>query len=177
MKAQLRSIMLVSIVLFLVACGGIAIKRLVPDIVPVSDPVFNKSLRVLNVTGARKEIFGGPELVSNEEYREALVVSLKRSNLFAEVITEGNADYDLRTTIIAHGQGDSLNYKSAMVVEYAIVDANTKKEMWKKGFNSRHKVTVAQSFSGAARTTKAQEGSVRKNLSQFIASLAVAELN
>ena len=160
----------------LAGCSGVSIDNMVPPPQPASTPVFEKTLKVHQVSGAKEEIFGGPELVSNEEYTEAVVETLKQSNLFRNVVTTQTGDWDLTTTIVAHGQGDGLDYRSAMVVEYRIVDTATKKEIWKKGFNSRHEVTVFQAFSGAARTTKAQEGSVRKNLQQFIASLASAKL-
>ena len=159
----------------LAGCTGISIDNLVPPPQPASTPVFDKTIKVHQVSGAKEEIFGGPELVSNEEYTEALVETLKQSNVFRHVVTNQSGDWDLTTTIVAHGQGDGLDYRSAMVVEYRIVDTATKKEIWKKGFNSRHEVTVFQAFSGAVRTTRAQEGSVRKNLQQFISSLASAK--
>ena len=62
--------------------------------------------------------------------------TLKQSNLFRNVVTKQSGDWELTTTIVAHGQGDGLDYRSAMVVEYRIVDTATKKEIWKKGFNS-----------------------------------------
>ena len=174
-----RFFLLVMILLgfgLLAGCSGVSIENMVPPAQPASTPVFEKTITVHQVTGAKEEIFGGPELVSNEEYTEALVETLKQSKVFRKVVTKQSGDWELTTTIVAHGQGDGLDYRSAMVVEYQIVDTATKKEIWKKGFNSRHEVTVFQAFSGAARTTKAQEGSVRKNLQQFISSLASAKL-
>ena len=71
----------------LAGCTGISIDNLVPPPQPASTPVFDKTIKVHQVSGAKEEIFGGPELISNEEYTEALVETLKQSKLFHNVVT------------------------------------------------------------------------------------------
>ncbi len=166
----------------LISGCGISIDNLVPLSPVVQTPRFDKILKVENVTGAQESYFGGPAMVTDEEYTEALVRTLRQSNFFKQVVTDTPGDYELLTTIVAHGQDQgsnaaigTLDAKHAMVVEYRIVDALSKHPLWKKGFNSRHEVTLGESFSGAARTIAAQEGSVRKNLDQFIRSLSSAK--
>ncbi|MBP7614718.1 MAG: hypothetical protein KA756_03630 [Steroidobacteraceae bacterium] len=157
-------------------CASLAVDRMLPPVKAAPTPRFDAALRALPVTGARQEMFGGPALVSNEMYCDALVQALKQSNLFRHVSTEGQGDYELHTELFAQGQGDvALTYRSAMVVQYRIVDTRTRAEVWKKGFNSREQVSVSQAFSGAKRTVTAQEGSVRDNLAQLIAALSTAE--
>ena len=172
-ERHIANIAILIIVSIIVGCAGISPQKLIPDTNPAPTNRFDKTIRVLDVRGrAHKKYFGGQEWVSNQEYKEALVATLKKSNLFKEVRTDKESDYELHTEIIAHGQGDhGLDYTSTMVVEYRIVDAKTQKEVWRKGFNSRHEVKFSEAFSGATRTTKAQEGSVRKNLSQLVNSL------
>lgn len=158
-------------------CASLAVDRMLPPVNAAQTPRFDAALRVLPVTGARQELFGGPALVSNEMYRDALAQALKQSNLFRRISTDEQGDYELHTELFAQGQGDvALDYRSAMVVQYRIVDRRSGTDAWRKGFNSRKEVTVSQALSGARRTVTAQEGSVRDNLAQLIAALAEARL-
>jgi len=170
------SFVALALMLLLSGCGGISVKKMTPDIDTALITRFDKSINVITAAGARKGVFGGPAMVSNDEFTDALVATLKKANLFKEVYKNSKSDYELYSDLVAQGQGVSLNYESALVVQYRIVDPKNNEVIWKKGFNSRFTVTVLQSFSGAVRTTKAQEGSVRSNLSQLIQSLSSAKL-
>jgi hypothetical protein len=160
----------------LTACGGLEVARMLPPTAPAPVPRFAGVLRVMPVTGAKTAQFGGPALVSNEMFREALVAALRRSNLFRGVETEARADWELHADFLAHGQGVGLDYRAAMVVQYRIVQQRSGTEIWRQGINSRHEVTVSQAFSGATRTIMANEGSVRENLTQLIALMNTAAL-
>lgn len=161
----------------LAGCGGLAVNRMIPQTAVESAPRFDAVVRVLPVTNAKVQQWGGPALVSNEMYREALAATLRKSNLFKGVETENSGDYDMHADFVAHGQGPGLDYRSAMVVQYRIVQTGSGTELWSQGFNSRHEVSVSQAFSGAARTVEAQEGSVRDNLAQLVEALSKAELS
>ena len=164
----------------LAGCGGLAVNQMIPQTAVQTVPRFNAVLRVLPVTNAKVQQWGGPALVSNEMYREALVTTLQKSNLFRRIETEQPGDLELHADFVAHGQGTGgsvgLDYRSAMVVQYRIVQAGSGTELWSQGFNSRNEVAVSQAFSGAARTIEAQEGSVRDNLAQLVEALSKAEL-
>lgn len=165
------------VALAVAACASLDVDRMLPPIESASQHRFDVALRVLPVTGARQESFGGPALVSDAMYREALVRTLRQSNLFRQIETERPGDYELHTELFAQGQGAvALDYRSALIVQYRIVDARTGADLWNKGFNSRKEVTVTQALSGAKRTVSAQEGSVRDNLAQLVAALSSAEL-
>jgi hypothetical protein len=174
---QFAELVLIALAAACVGCASLEVDRMLPPVKAVPTQRFNVVLRVLPVTGARQELFGGPALVSNEMYREALANALRQSNLFRQVETERPGDYELHTELFAQGQGVvALDYRSAMVVQYRVVDTRSGADLWKKGFNSRTEVTVTQSLSGAKRTVTAQEGSVRDNLAQLIAAMSTAEL-
>ena len=186
-KCRYAKIMLLALVLSVVGCG-LSSENLIPDTTNLGATTIEKVIKVVDVQGAQESFFGGPAMITDEEYKEALVNSLGKSKLFREVRTDGDSDLDLYAKIIVHGQADDAvgsigvlefiaDYTSAMVVEYRIIETKTGEEIWKKGFSSRHKVTVAQELGGAARTIKAQEGSVKKNLSQFLRSLSELKLN
>lgn len=179
MKSPIRQFVLLTSLALAAAlsgCASLAVDRMLPPAKAAQTPRFDAALRILPVKGARQEMFGGPALVSNEMYRDALVQALKQSNLFRQISTEGHGNYELHTELFAQGQGDvALDYRSAMVVQYRIVNTQSGADVWRKGFNSRKEVTVSQALSGARRTVTAQEGSVRDNLAQLITALSAAE--
>lgn len=160
----------------LTACGGLDVARMLPPTVPAPEPRFQGVVRVMPVTGARPTHFGGPALVSNEMFRDALVAALAKSKLFGRVESEARGDWELHADFVAHGQGVGLDYRAAMVVQYRIVQARSAAEVWRQSINSRHEVTVSQALSGATRTTRANEGAVRENLAQLIGMLSTATL-
>lgn len=177
LPVTLRARAAIVLVFVLAACGGLDVARMAPPITPVAVPRFDGVLQVMPVTGAQAAQFGGPALVSNEMYREALVSALTKSKLFRGVVTDAQGDWALHTHFVAHGQGGAgLDYRAAMVVQYRIVQVRSATELWRQGINSRYEVTVSQALSGATRTTMANEGSVRENLGQLIAALTTLTL-
>ena len=150
---KVSSLQYIGMIVFAVLLGGcgISVDNLIPSTPSVPSPRFTKTLKVHPVTGAKESFFGGPAMVTDEEYTEGLVRTLKQSKLFQGVVTDKVGDYELITKILAHGQDKdlanaTLAAKHAMIVEYQIVDAQSKNKLWKKGFNSRHEVTFGQSF-------------------------------
>lgn len=162
---------LVLVGLMLGGCASIEVNNMVPDTSSLTPTRIDKTVLVTNVTGAQDQRFGGPAMVSDEQFKSTLVEALQKSGLFRAVVTEGSADLEMSAEFVAQGQGAGLNYLAALVVEYLIVDSTSQDEVWSDSFNSRHEVTVGQSISGATRTVKAAEGSVRKNLEQLLHSL------
>lgn len=158
-------------------CASIEVNNMVPDTSSLTAKRIDKTISVANVSGAQDEKFAGPAMVSDEQFKSSLVEALQQSGIFRSVVSDGPADLEMSAEFVAQGQGAGLNYLSALVVEYTIVDSASRDEVWSEAFNSRHEVTVGQAISGATRTVKAAEGSVRKNLEQLLESLAEADLN
>lgn len=165
------------VALMLCGCASIEVDNMVPDTSSLSPTRIDKSIAVTSVSGAQDEKFAGPAMVSDEQFKSSLVEALQNSGIFRSVVTDGKADLEMSAEFVAQGQGAGLNYLSALVVEYKIIDSRSKDEVWSDAFNSRHEVTVGQALSGAKRTVRAAEGSVRKNLEQLIQSLAKVNLD
>ncbi len=161
---------------FLSGCAGLDLNNMVPDTSSLAATRIDKSISVTNVSGAQDSKFGGPAMVSNEQFKSSLVEALRNSGIFRSVVTESAADLEISAEFVAQGQGAGLNYLAALVVEYMIVDSASKDEVWSDAFNSRHEVTVGQALSGAKRTVMAAEGAVRENLEQLLENLAEADL-
>lgn len=163
--------------ILLSGCANIDVNRMVPDTSSIPTPKFEKSIAVGQVTGAQEQTFGGPAMVSDEQFKATLVQALDQSGMFRDVVTDGSADLELSAEFVAQGQGAGLNYLSALVVEYLIVDSTSRDEIWSDAYNSRHEVTVGDALSGSKRTVWAAEGSVRKNIAQLLEGLAEADLD
>lgn len=174
--SKLICLVLTTSALLLTGCGGPAVKNMVPETTPLATPRFDATIFVGAVSGAQKETFGGPSQVQNDRFRETLAESLRASGLFRAVVPAEPAKYRITADLVAQGQAEGLDYEQALVVEYVITDTSTSTVAWRQGFNSKHKVTLAQEFAGAARTVKAQEGAVRKNLKQLLDALLKADL-
>jgi hypothetical protein len=169
----LNLVLLLLIAATQVGCSGIETKNMMPDTSTLRARQIDRALSVLEVTGAQKERFGGPAMISNEGFKEALVAALQQGGLFRSVSPAPGGELEMYAEFVAQGQGDKgLDYKSAMVVEYWIIERDGRREVWREAFNSRHEVTVGQALAGSTRTVKAQEGSVRKNLAQMLETLA-----
>lgn len=166
---QLRSLILLA-ALSIVACGcSLDPNNMAPNSGPPSSWNVGRSVRVMDVTSGfnnQDSFFGGPAMVDNEQFKTALVLALKKSNLFSDVSTE-HGDLDLYATIKSQKQTDSMGvfqYTAEMLVGYKFVDRGGK-EVWSASYESEFSSTA---FAGATRTLNAREGSARENLSSLL---------
>lgn len=170
-----HSLMLAMVILG--GCASIEVSNMVPDTSALPSARVDKTIAVAAVTGAQDSKFGGPAMISNEQFKSTLIEALKQSGIFSAVVAKGDSDLEMSAEFVAQGQGTGLNYLSAIVVDYVIVDTATREEVWSDAFNSRHEVTVGEAIAGATRTVRAAEGSVRKNIAQLLEGLAEADLD
>ena len=108
------------------------------------------------VTGGKKSTFGGPEMITNEQFQKALIRTLELSGLFTAVNSD-KGDLDFYASIRSQGQKTSrgLQYTARMVVSYKITDRSGS-IVWSETYDSE---STSVAFSGATRTVKAREGS------------------
>ena len=160
----------------LTACSMTA-DGLVPDQAVSTSRHINKSIKVMPVEGGRASSFGREAYITNEQFHEALSRTLVDSKLFEQVVAgDDAADYDLHSEIITITTESGVSPQYAIVVQYWLVDAGTKDEIWRKGINTRHQVMWNEAFSGATRIIRAVEGATKKNLAQVLNALARADV-
>ena len=162
--------------LFLAGCGGIEVKRMVPESTNTSGKHFDQSLKIVEPIGGQKSVFGVQDYVENQEMHGALMGAFEQASLFSSVTDSGTADLELHTEIIEVAPSGGFNMTFAFVTQYWLVDTKTSEEIWRKGINARNEERVSETWSGAARAVKALEGAVRDNISRLIEELAKAEL-
>jgi hypothetical protein len=173
--------------MIIVVTGGCAtypavkVENMIPSISPAQVQVSNRTLKVRNVTGGAKlpttrgaylDIYHEVK-IDNANFQEALLKSVKNSELFKDVITSGNADYELVAEIAA--QENTLvgvvTYNTHILINYSLIEGGTNKELWSEHIFSQH--TEGGTFSKVPQSLrKMNEIVVKENLSQFIIKLS-----
>lgn len=103
-SVRIVGLLLLAISFLLMSCSGPSPKWMVPDIKTNYYTRVNKSVRIVEVTGGKEAVFGGPESITNEQLRGALVSTLAQSKVFRAVETDGDSDLDLKASIVSQGQ-------------------------------------------------------------------------
>lgn len=158
-----------AITMLLCGCSGIKPKHMTPKAKPAAGASIGRSIRVVEVSGGRKSVFGGADYINDEKFKIALLMTLKNSGLFTSV-SEKEGELELRVTMRAQDQlvSRGLQYTARLVVSYEIKDL-AGAAVWAQSLESK---SSSVAFSGATRTVRAREGSARENLTSFIQELA-----
>jgi hypothetical protein len=127
------------------------------------------------------EVVGGGEetnplwssQVSNDEFKQALLASLKLAGLLAD----GPARYSLKVALVKLDQPTfGFDMTVTATVQYAVTDAASGAAVWSEKIETRHTATVGEAFAGVTRLKLANEGAVRKNIAQLVQKLGAAPL-
>jgi hypothetical protein len=144
-------------------CGSINPARMVPETLPPSAKKFGGSVRVMDVTGGKETTNSIQKWVTNDQFRQALILALDQSGLFSHVSTD-QGDLSLYATIISQDQRGLMQMTATMIVSYRFID-RADNVVWSASYGSEFS---SRSFSATTRTLKAREGCVRENLSSLI---------
>jgi hypothetical protein len=153
-------------------CSSIDPQRMVPRF-EASAPLSTKSIQVMEVTGGQKSKFNGPATIEGHHLRGALISALQDAKLFREV-SSTTADLALHASIKSQNQRVKgmvpMEYTANLVVTYKIADP-AGKVIWTESYESE---ASSVAFSGATRTVRAHEGSVKENIASAIAGMRAA---
>lgn len=152
-----------------VAMAGCASTPKVARMVPQQDDVRIESTGATLVVG---EVRGGEEStawkgskINASNFRQALLQTLRQSILFTTVVSDGEADYELSSTLLAQEQPSmGMSMTVNMVVRYRLTDRATGESVLDQRIASTYKAGFGEALVGTARLRKANEGAVRENL-------------
>lgn len=165
-----RTAVLVVVSVLISGCA-ISSDGLIPEEpVPVTRQI-DKSVKVMPVQGGRASSFGREAYITNEKMHSAIVQALIDSDLFKDVVSEGDADLHLFSEIITLSTEGGLSPLYAIVMQYWMEDPRTGEEVWRDGVNTRHQVQWNDAFAGGTRVIMAVEGATQKNLTALIEEL------
>ncbi len=173
---------------FLVLIVAVAITGCAPPSVTNMIPSFNyttvvstdKTLMVAEVKGGEKSKpfpSRSASKIENEGFHEALTNTLKGSGIFKEVFTAEKGDYEIYAEIISQELKGAFTITSTLFINYRLIEADSGKEVWKENILSQYDVKSKESFfpilfGGPNAPAKANEGTVRDNLTQLIKKLS-----
>lgn len=158
--------------------AGCSIKTdgLIPDPPATASRHIDRVVKVQPVQGGRASSFGREAYITNEQYRGALLRTLRDAGLFREVKSGGDADWELHSDIITITTEGGVSPTYAIVVQYWLVDPTNGREFWRQGINTRHHVEWNEALAGATRIIMAVEGATQKNLRALVQALVDSDL-
>ncbi len=156
-----------------------SVTKMIPSFNYTTVVSTDKTLMVAEVKGGEKSYpFPSWSIskIENEGFHEALTNTLKESGIFKEVFTAEKGDYEIYAEIISQEQKGLFTITSILFVNYRLIEADSGKEVWKENILSQYDVKFKEAFfiapGGPDAKAKADEGTVRDNLTQLIKKLS-----
>ncbi len=149
-------------------CAGLDAQSMAPDLSAQHYSSSQRTLCVLPVTGEYKSSrVAAP--VSPEMLRETVVLAFRKANLFAAVVTSGDADLSLKINILsqrdaANRGGRGWEHRRQVIVEYELLD-RAGNGVWK---NTISTTAGSTAFGGAKAVVESSAGSVRENVKALV---------
>ncbi len=160
-------------VLLAAGCAATPYQELVPPMKGDRPTRLGKSLSVGPVTSSSESRAGGVVAnVTAETFREALIETLRRSQLFETVATAPDGSYRLSAEIISEKYSGMLANTITLFVRYELERDGT--PIWSENILSEDHMTPEQVFVGAERHLKLQTNVFRANLAELLEKLPAA---
>jgi hypothetical protein len=129
---------------------------------------YKNSIAVSNISGGNETNPLWMSKVSNNDFTQALKLSLSKNGLLNEI----NPNYILSANLGELSQPMfGLDMSVGSKVSYSIADKKTNKVVLNKDVANNYTAKFGDAFSGVERLRLANEGAIRENIEQFIASL------
>jgi hypothetical protein len=141
-------------------------------------PVAQKHAKSVNVTvtGGKETNSAGKSQIPDVAFREAIVASIEKSQLFSKVADSGT-DYALTVAIISMNQPSfGFDFTVKMEAGWTLKRVGTGAVVWQEIIKSEHTATTSDAFAGVARLRMANEGAARNNISQGLGKISQLKL-
>jgi len=173
------SLFLLILISFLSGCAfSPSLLNMVPVTTQYQFTNTGKTITIKMVYGGEESdpIFKGSR-IDNASYMGALNQSLANSNLFSKINPSGNPDYYLDVMIISQNQPFAgFNMTVTLLVRYTIINGKDNTQIWQKDISSKYTAAFGDALVGATRLNKANEGSVRENIRNFLEEISKLKL-
>jgi len=143
----------------------------------VHHPVHQSSSTVF-VSGPDRERISVTQLVGasqigDEDFVTALRQTIEQSGLFAHVLNDKTAKYQLRA-VITHIDRTYFGFDmtTSMEVDYTLSRNESTQVVWHKAITSSYTAPFRAALHGNARTQLAAEGAARNNIEQAIQEMS-----
>lgn len=115
--------------------------------------------------------------ISSENFRTALIESVRKTALFKSVEGSGAAVYRLEATLEDLDQPMmGFNMSVALRVDWKLIRLSDNQVLWHTKILTPYTAKLGEAFVGTTRLRKANEGAARQNIEQGLAKLAALDL-
>jgi len=166
-------IAIVAGILLMSGCAATTYDQLVPSVKIDQSNYVGKSISVQPVTSSDESSRGSmvPNL-SKETFREALIESLRRSQMFETVTLAPEGVYKLSADIVSEKMTGTFDNTITVLIHYELeVNGDL---TWSDNILSQGDVSVSEVFVGAERRRKLQIDAFRHNLATLLEKLSTA---
>lgn len=175
----LRLIPLLFLIFMMIDCAfSPSLVNMIPITTQYQFSNTNKTITLNMIYGGEESdpMFKGSR-IDNASYMGALLQSLTNSNLFSKINPSGNPDYYLDVMIISQNQPFAgFNMTVTLLVRYTIINGKDNTQIWQKDISSKYTAAFGDALVGATRLNKANEGSVRENIRNFLEEISKLKL-
>lgn len=160
-------------ILFLTSCAtGARMENMTYNFSEVEDlhfdPFLEKQISVQKVTGGKRTNPAWMSQISNENFEQALKMSLQRHGLYAE-----SGQYKLSANLLKIAQPlFGLNLKVKTYINYQLIDSFNDKIIFQEIITAQYVATVADALNAAKRLRLANEGSGKENIKELMKILS-----
>lgn len=105
--------------------------------------------------------------LDNDQFQQALIAALRKSNLFSSVSTDIDGDYSLSAKLIGQ-QGIDVR---SLLVRYTLIETAIGKVLWQENILSQHFESVSDVFEGSKRSRVVLQRVMQKNLELLLEKL------
>lgn len=157
-------------ILLMSGCAATTYDQLVPSVKSDRSNYVGKSISVGPVTSSDESSWG-PTLpkLSKETFREALIESLRRSQLFETVTLAPEGVYKLSADIVSERMTGTFANTITVLIHYEL-ELNGRLT-WTDNILSQGEVSATEVFLGAERHRKLQIDAFRQNLAALLEKL------
>jgi hypothetical protein len=129
------------------------------------------------VTGGKETDSAGAPQISDAAFRDALVASIKDSQVFSRVIEGKSGDYLLTVTLFNMQQPMfGLSLTVTLEAGWTLQRVSGGAPVWQESIKSVHTATTSDSFAAVTRLRLATEGAAKKNIEQGLAKISQLNL-
>jgi hypothetical protein len=132
-----KVLFLVPFIIMLANCASLNVSSMIPKAPESKADKLSKTLSVTDVTGGNElEVQNGIISVSNEKFKEALRISMKKSGIFGNV-QDKDGDMALSACIKEQYLGFSKRGRtSVFIAEYRLHDEQANLQVWRETYHS-----------------------------------------
>ena len=107
-------------------------------------------------------------------YREAIIGTLERTELFSAVKASGSADYSMSTEVIGERVLGGASNIGLFLIRYEVTDLKSGNKIWSENIFTYSLLSAEQVFAGWERIPKVIETAVSANMKELAAGIGKA---